>query len=116
VNEGDTFASLAKRYSASAASVSQVNHEALPEAGGLVAIPVGYPGDRSAPAKKAVASKHKSTGAPVAASIRQKTAPAKKPVQKTAAAPKPIAKTVAARKPAAKTPVRHTAALRTPNS
>src|ERR1700722_18786674 len=83
VNEGDPFASLAKRYSAQTTSVSQVNHEALPEAGGLVAIPVGYPGDRSAPAKKAVASKHKSTGAPVAASIRQKTAPARKPVQKT---------------------------------
>jgi membrane-bound lytic murein transglycosylase D len=101
VGPGDSFAGLAKRYSAQTAMVSQVNHEQLPEAGGLVAIPVGYPGDRTA--TRAVArktgAKRRITAAPTAASV-------KKPASKAPAK--------AAQKSATKTPVRHTASLHTP--
>ena len=48
VGTGDSFAGLAKRYNAQTAVLSQANHEQMPEAGGLVAIPVAYPGDRVA--------------------------------------------------------------------
>ena len=42
----DTFTTLARRYNTAAAVVSSANHDALPEAGSLVVIPVAYPGDR----------------------------------------------------------------------
>ena len=42
----DTFATLGKRYNTTAAMVSSVNHDALPDAGALVVIPAAYPGDR----------------------------------------------------------------------
>jgi len=42
----DTFATLAKRYNMTAALVSSANHDALPETGSLVVIPISYPGDR----------------------------------------------------------------------
>ncbi len=107
VSEGDTFAGLAKRYSAQTASISQVNHAALPEAGGLIAIPSGYPGDRTLPAKKATAktavAKRRPASAAVASSLRQKKA-----------APKAAPKT--AQKSASKAPLKHTASVRTPNS
>ena len=96
VSEGDTFAGLAKRYSAQTSSISQVNHEALPEAGAFMAIPAPYPGDRTVPTKKSVVAKRRPA---VASALRQK-----KPAPKTA------------QKSASKTPVKHTAALRTPNS
>ena len=99
---GDSFSGLAKRYSAQTALVSQANHEQLPEAGGLVAIPVAYPGDRTVTrpaAKKTVAKRH--TAAPAVASV-------KKPVAKAPAK--------AAQKSATKAPVHHTAALHTPNN
>jgi membrane-bound lytic murein transglycosylase D len=92
--QGDSFAGLAKRYSATTVAISQANHDALPEAGALVAIPVSYPGDRTAvkrPAQKRPAA--------VVASAKPKTAPK--------APPKAAAK---------KSTVRHTAALRSPNS
>ena len=98
VGQGDSFAGLAKRYSAQTAIVSQVNHEQLPEAGGLVAIPVAYPGDRTVAkpsAKKAGAKRHTAAAPAVASTIKQK-----KPAQKSAA----------------KAPVRHTASLHTPNN
>jgi membrane-bound lytic murein transglycosylase D len=98
VGPGDSFAGLAKRYSAQTAMVSQVNHEQLPEAGGLVAIPVAYPGDRTV---SRPAAKKRHTAAPVAAS-------AKKPAVKAPAK--------AAQKSATKAPVRHTAALHAPNN
>jgi membrane-bound lytic murein transglycosylase D len=125
VSQGDSFAGLAKRYSAQTVAISQINHDELPEAGSLVAIPVAYPGDRVAPVKKPVAAKHR-TGAPlpVASTLKQKTAqktapksaaqnaPKKAAAKKTAA----VAHTAPAPKGAAKSPVRHTAAVRTPNS
>jgi membrane-bound lytic murein transglycosylase D len=106
VNQGDTFGTLAKRYSAPAASITHANHEALPEAGGLIAIPVSYPGDRTvarASAKKTAAKRH--TAAPPVATAIKKKAPAK-----TAAKP------AQAQKSAAKAPVRHTASVRLPNN
>jgi membrane-bound lytic murein transglycosylase D len=104
VGPGDSFAGLAKRYSAQTATVSLVNHAQLPEAGGLVAIPVAYPGDRTAsrPAsKKTLAKRH--TAASTAAAVKKPAvkAPAK-------AAQKSAAKKAA---PSAQAPVRHTAAL-----
>jgi membrane-bound lytic murein transglycosylase D len=49
VQSGDTFAGLAKRYSAqTAASVSLANHSEIPGEGEWMAIPVAYPGDRAA--------------------------------------------------------------------
>lgn len=120
VSQGDSFAGLAKRYSAQTASISQINHEELPEAGSLVAIPVAYPGDRVAkPAagKRSIAAKHHTTGAaPVATALKQKKAPSKAAVK---AAPKksaPVAHTAIVPKTAGKAPVRHTASLHTPNS
>jgi len=93
VGTGDSFAGLAKRYSTQTSVLSQMNHEQLPEAGGLMAIPVAYPGDRTA-AKKTVA-KRRAPGAPAAAAVK---------------------KARAAQKSATKAPVRHTAALHTPNN
>ena len=42
----DTFASLAIRYKTTAAMVSSVNHDELPDTGALAVIPAAYPGDR----------------------------------------------------------------------
>jgi membrane-bound lytic murein transglycosylase D len=109
VSQGDSFAGLAKRYSAQMASLVQMNQDELPEAGSLVAIPVAYPGDRVA-AHRTAAKQHHTTTAPVAASLRQKKAPTKIPS-------KPAAKkTPVAQKSASKAPLRHTASLHTPNS
>jgi membrane-bound lytic murein transglycosylase D len=103
VIDGDSFAGLAKRYSAQTVSISQVNHEALPEAGALMAIPVAYPGDRT-----------------VAKPVAKKTTAKTKTVAKrhTLAAAKPASKkpSTVAQKSAGKAPVRHTASARTPNS
>jgi membrane-bound lytic murein transglycosylase D len=118
VSQGDSFATLAKRYSQTAASVTLANHDALPEPGSLVAIPVPYPGDRVAVAKTAVtkpaatklaAGRHRAAGPTVAAAaVKSKKPAAKKPAPtKTAAV---------AQKSATKAPVRHTASLRAPNS
>lgn len=98
VSPGDSFAGLAKRYSAQTSLVSAMNHEALPEAGGLVAIPVAYPGDRSVarPAARKTSARHHGTAA-------VKKPPAKAPAK-------------SAQKSATKAPVRHTAALHTPNN
>lgn len=100
VSQGESFTGLAKRYSAQTALISQANHEELPEAGGLIAIPVAYPGDRTAArstARKTGTAKHRASTAPAAAAV-------KKPAAKVPAK--------AAQKSAAKAPVRHTAELR----
>jgi membrane-bound lytic murein transglycosylase D len=112
VSQGDTFAALAKRYTAQTVSVSLANHDELPEVGSFVAIPVAYPGERTAAVKKAAVAKRRTVAAPTAAaSLRQKSGPkpVQKPVQKKAAP-------VTAAKSAVKTPIRHTAALRTPHN
>jgi membrane-bound lytic murein transglycosylase D len=91
VEEGDTPASLAKRYSTTAESIRSVNAEEMPEAGQFAAIPVPYPVDH--PAVKPAAKKR-----PVTAST---TTPAKKPT--VAQAPKKASarKTSAATRPGA---------------
>jgi membrane-bound lytic murein transglycosylase D len=48
VQAGDTFAALAKRYTSGAALISSANHDTMPEAGALAAIPVAYQSDRPA--------------------------------------------------------------------
>lgn len=55
VDSDDTFASLAKRYGTLAASLSSANRDSLPEAGSWAAVPVTYPGDPVARARKPVA-------------------------------------------------------------
>jgi membrane-bound lytic murein transglycosylase D len=110
VTSGDSFAVLAKRYSALTASISQANHAELPEAGGLIAIPVAYPGDRTVSkpgAKKGTAAKRR-TAAPAVASTLQRKKTAPKPALKKT--------TAVAQKSATKAPVRHTASVRPPNS
>lgn len=105
MSQGDSFAGLAKRYSAPAASVSLANHAELPEPGSLVAIPVAYPGDRTV--TRTASKRH--TGPAVASALKPK-----KPVAK--AAPKTTAKKTPAVAQKTKAPVRHTASLRAPNS
>jgi membrane-bound lytic murein transglycosylase D len=56
VEDGETFATLAKRYGAALSAVSSANHDELPEAGSWIAIPAAYPGDR-APARVAPSSR-----------------------------------------------------------
>jgi membrane-bound lytic murein transglycosylase D len=114
VSEGDSFAGLAKRYSAQTATISQLNHEELPEPGALMAIPVAYPGDRAAVRTSGL--KRRAAAPLVASSLKQKK-PASKAVPKAAAKKTPTGKTAAvAQKSASKTAVRHTAVLRAPNS
>jgi peptidoglycan lytic transglycosylase D len=74
VENGDSFAGLAKRFGTTVATISSANHEDLPEAGELLAIPVAYAGDRAAAhaphvthAAPASARRH---APPVAASVR----------------------------------------------
>jgi membrane-bound lytic murein transglycosylase D len=112
VSAGDSYATLAKRYSAPTASVMQANHQVnLEEAGALVAIPVAYPGDR---VSKPLVAKHHAA-APVASALKQKkTAPKLAP--KLSAAPAPKKSAAVAQKSASKAPARHTASLRQPNS
>lgn len=94
VEPGDSFATIAKRYGASPLQLSGVNADTLPEAGGFVAVPVSYPGDRVA-AKPAVA---KTVGAArpgsklplrpaVPTSASAKSAPSKSAAAKAAVKP-----------------------------
>jgi membrane-bound lytic murein transglycosylase D len=52
VEEGDTFTALAKRYGVTASQISSANHDELPLAGSVAAIPVSAPAERAAPARK----------------------------------------------------------------
>jgi len=90
VESGDTFATIAKKYSTTPLLVASTNGDELPEVGRLAAVPSPYPGDRS-----------------VQKMVVQKTVVQKPLVQKTvvqkAAAPRAIAPTpVAAHASAAK--------------
>jgi len=48
VQEGETFAAVAKRYKVQTESLTAANHQTLPEAGEWMVVPVSYPGDRPA--------------------------------------------------------------------
>lgn len=91
VEEGDTLATLAKKYSISESSIRSVNREDLPEPGQFAAIPVSYPSDR--PAARAGAKKKSSTAAAAALATAGKKpvaqAPKKAPVRKAATAARP---------------------------
>ncbi len=65
----DTFASLARRYNTTAAMMSSVNHDTLPETGSLVVIPASYPGER-VPVRSAVQVKTRSARRPAVSSTR----------------------------------------------
>jgi membrane-bound lytic murein transglycosylase D len=93
VEAGDTYASLAKKYSTTSSMLTSSNREEIPEPGSLVAIPVSYPGDpvpvqrrasitkTSKPAAKSPAGAvHKTQGRAVATVV-------KKPVSTTGKAP-----------------------------
>jgi membrane-bound lytic murein transglycosylase D len=101
VEFGDTAASLAKRYAASADLVRSANHDEIPEPGQFAAIPVAYAPPRT-PVKRAPVSSAKSR------------VPAKpvftKPVQKVAVQKKPVARKPAtvAQKVASKSSPHHT--------
>ncbi len=120
VSQGDSFAGLAKRYSAPSSSIvlanQQINRDELPEAGTLMAIPVAYPGDRTVSAVRKPASSKRRPGAPIAASSMRQTKAASKPVAKSAPKKQPARTAAAAAKSTGKAPVRHTASLRAPNS
>ena len=115
VSQGDSFAGLAKRYSAQTASISLANHEEMPEPGALVAIPVAYPGERAVVAK-APASKHRTAAPAVASALKQRKPVTKLGVKPMAAKPAVKKSAAVAHRSAAKAPVRHTASLRAPNS
>jgi membrane-bound lytic murein transglycosylase D len=87
----DTFATLGKRYTTTAAMVSSANHDSLPEAGGLVAIPISYPVER--PPVRTAASKAR-LGAKTTVA---RTAAAKTAVGKIAAAKTTVTKSTAAK-------------------
>jgi membrane-bound lytic murein transglycosylase D len=80
VEEGDTLASVGKRYKISEAQVSAVNHGKLPEPGAFAAIPVPYPADaprlvvNAAPKKATAKAKPNSAAKPKTSA----SAPAKK--------------------------------------
>jgi membrane-bound lytic murein transglycosylase D len=93
VESGDTLASLAKHYGATAESLAAANRDALPDVGQFVAIPVAFPGDR--PAKRTIARKTSGTSKKLAvarastsrspASHKQATSEQKGSAQKTTA-------------------------------
>jgi len=74
VESGDSFAGLAKRFGTTVATISSANHDDLPEAGQLLAVPVSYPGDRTSAhathAAHSTAASARRRSAPVAASVR----------------------------------------------
>jgi membrane-bound lytic murein transglycosylase D len=57
VESGDTFATIAKKYSTTTALVASANRDELPEVGKLASVPAGYPGDRPVVQKPALAQK-----------------------------------------------------------
>ncbi len=104
VEPGDSFATIAKRYGTRPRCKSSgVNADTLPEAGGFVAVPLSYPGDRvvaKAATKTAVGPAKPGSKLPVRA-----TAPAA--VSKTAATKsivKPAAPQTSTARPAASKP------------
>lgn len=62
VEEGDTLASLAKRFNTSADSLRAANHDELPDAGLFAAIPASYPSDHPASKTGKSSAKHAAKG------------------------------------------------------
>jgi hypothetical protein len=116
MSQGDSFAGLAKRYSAQTASISLANHAELPEAGSLVAIPVAYPGDRTVTRTASKTGLKRHSAAPAIASALKQKKPASKIAPKAAAKRTTVVAQKSASKAQVRAPVRHTASLRAQNS
>ncbi|MEO8052085.1 MAG: transglycosylase SLT domain-containing protein [Acidobacteriota bacterium] len=97
VDGEDTFASLARRYNTTAATMSSANHDTLPEAGSLVVIPASYPGERIA-VRSAVQGK-----------TRSRTSARRPAVSSTRVKPRTRASA-----PRAKTPTKASVPVKTP--
>jgi len=94
VDEGDSFAALAKRYGTTPALISSANHDEMPEAGAFALVPVAYPGDK-VPVKPTV--KKRSTASAAAAAKTPATASKSGTVRKQAVVSKPSSKAPARR-------------------
>jgi membrane-bound lytic murein transglycosylase D len=85
VQDGETMAALAKRFSTPATLLASANHEALPQAGEWAAIPVGYPGDRTPAKHTAAKTTARKKGGTVAAARKAGAKTASKTTSKAAA-------------------------------
>jgi membrane-bound lytic murein transglycosylase D len=93
---GDTFASIAKKYSTSSVLVSSTNRDELPEVGRLAAVPAPYPGDRpvvtrQAVQRVAVPTRQSARTTPVKAPARKPQAQVHAPVSRAVAVKHPLA-------------------------
>ena len=101
VEPGDTFATIAKKYSTAPVLVASTNRDELPDVGRLVAVPASYPVDRPVvrpPVQRAAgprtAAGRAATKAPVPAAARKPQAQVRVPVTVRAAVSKrPVAST-----------------------
>ena len=89
VESGDTFASLARRYGATAEKTASANHDDLPDIGRFVAIPAAYPGDRSVVKRPAVLAQKKAVPASKSAASRRQPAGQKTTAQRPTAKSSP---------------------------
>src|SRR5579883_244967 len=87
VESGDTFASLAKRYGASADKVASLNHDQMPEVGQLVVVPAAYPAGHSVPKRAAVVPRKRSLPAASGKSSLAYSGPSKAPAARKQSAP-----------------------------
>jgi membrane-bound lytic murein transglycosylase D len=95
MENGDTLASLAKRYATTAVKISSANRSQLPGAGELVAIPATYPGDRTVSRTAPIRPRAAATSA-VRASAKGKAPSTKRPVVARKAPSKPPTRRAAA--------------------
>jgi membrane-bound lytic murein transglycosylase D len=115
VEPGDTFATIARKYSTTPLQISSTNREELPEVGRLIAVPASYPTDRPVVQKAAVqrttapraAAGRPPAKAPVPAAVRKPQAQVHNPVTTRAAVTK---RPVASTKPVLRTAVRRSGA------
>jgi membrane-bound lytic murein transglycosylase D len=110
VEPGDTFATIARKYSTTPVLLASTNREELPDVGRLVAVPASYPTDRPVVQRATLpraAVGSPAAKAPVPAAARKPQAQVHLPVTTRAAVTKrPIAST----KPALRTAVRRSGA------
>jgi membrane-bound lytic murein transglycosylase D len=109
VQPGDTLAGLAKRYNAQTTLVSSANHQEMAAAGEWMAIPVAYPGDRTAARRTpGTTAARKRTGSPASKAAASTSKPVDGASKPGVAKKKPS--TVAHRSTAGKTPAHRTPA------
>ncbi len=97
VEAGDTFATIAKKYSTAPVLVASTNRDELPDVGRLVAVPASYPVDRPVVQRATVgrtSAGRAAAKAPVPAVVRKPQAQVHVPVTTRAAVTKrPVAST-----------------------